>query len=832
MAYFELTFKKSVDVRDKRLILLWQVVFCLAIAFNLWRFSTSRQWTRSGLVTSRLYVNVSPDSLYDAIAENRSGCPPHWHDFNEKDMVCPHFCALDQYKDECLPPMLSFQEFTDGSQSVFLSSAFGTMHSTEEGGIERIGAVSFFRSVDYLAVEFTYTYQPMHPPSELLWIKRRTYGSAENALTVILDAKGRAYTTFEPGEKILLSATELLIVAQFSEDLPVPGNLTVLWELPGWAHVHGVRLLAYVKCYNNKYDMPIDGFRPSTNRPSCLVTIEIVDTQASVTARVYGVERMTWGERRGVFVRSQPSRCSFRLFDLNVCLLNLTSALVLMGLMKRFVRRMLVSFLGTISHIYRRIIIEPFDIRQECAGFALRLMANSVSFVELADTFVGYHTGISRRRMSERLSQALRDRESELSEDEIKSFVKFCHRQAVVTRTARGSAGGAHDILYEAGEQLRTLTDSTRTTGAIPTQVNSSTTSDASQRVIDVDTFNTICSLNEHLDFGSMVFLFDKDRRRGFLERTFTPNELWRSIHDVMERQDGEEHKRDIGKPHHFNSSFEDRPSLSPETAESSLEKSLGAEHSSSMEFTDAAVSRQPSVELGSQDTSRMPSKESITITLEQEKALEHQAVNKLIDTQATVREIMQRGRFQYRKTWLAGSILQGHCERQLAMLQDWSSACLGSRIHDRIVALHHEADMLVCELAARKERAFLSENLMGERCNVVEVRIAQLLDVDMPGAGEGPTHASSSSVSSLLNTLELVCVALMGRASEAEAAAARAEATGADLRASLDVLMAEHAALFTGSGEDVANWDGHYYPEEEYVMNLQAALERKTARL
>jgi len=809
MAYFELTFQKSADIRDKRFMLLYQVLFCLAIAFKLWKFIASRQWTRVALVTSRLYVNVSPESLYEAIFADRSGCPSHWH-LSVNGTICPKFCALDQCNEECLPPMMSFREFTDGSQSVFLSSAFGIVSSTKEGGIEQRGAVRFFSSVDYLKVEFTYTYQPMYAPFEL-FIKHRAHGSSENALTVILDSKGRAYTTFEPGEKVLLSTTELLMVAQFPKHLLVPGNLSVLWELPGWARIHGVRLLAYVKCYNNAYDMPVDGFRPSTNRPSCLVRVEIVDTQASLTERVHGTEGMT-RDMRGVFVRSQPSRCNFRFFDLSVCILNVTSAVVFLRLVTGFVRSILLSCLGTISQIYSAVVRFSFDIREQCAGVALRLMANSVSFVDLADQFEPGKSGISRRRMSERLSQALRDREAVLSEDEITSFVRFCHRQTVVSRTTRGSAGGAHDILYEVAAQISTekLRNARMLIGK--RQENWGRVETASQINIDVDQFNSICSSNEHLDFDSMVLLFDKDRLRGFLERLFTPSELWRSIHDVREQQEGEEHARDIGKqglsrgcttdsdlpadesPHHFHPRLEDRPSLSLGTAESSPVNSPGT-----------------------------------TKTLEQEKVLQHEAVGKVVEAQVTVRGMMQRGRVQDRKIERAGGIVQGHCERQLAVLQDRSD-CLGPGIHDRVVALQYEADMLAREVAARKEWAIMSESHVGERFHALEERTARLFEVYMPGVSERPTHASSSSASPRLATLELVCSALMDRASEAEAAAAQAEAAGAELRASLDILMAKHNALFAGSGQDGVSWDGHYYPEEEYVMSVQAAHRLTTA--
>merc|ERR1719486_545332 len=133
-------------------------------------------------------------------------------------------------------------------------------------------------------------------------------------------------------------------------------------------------------------------------------------------------------------------------------------------------------------------------------------MSNSMNFVELGES-AGPDSGqkrISKKRMDERLREALRHRGGSLDDEEQDSFVNFCFR-AVATnkdkKALRPSSSGLFDLLG----------------------VDRQRSEEEMQEHINIDCFNKACSSLDKMRFEAVVELFDRDRRIRPLETFFMP---------------------------------------------------------------------------------------------------------------------------------------------------------------------------------------------------------------------------------------------------------------------------------------------------------------------
>jgi len=179
-----------------------------------------------------------------------------------------------------------------------------------------------------------------------------------------------------------------------------------------------------------------------------------------------------------------------RAVDIIAATLFFSSAMVLVGLPKKLMRVFTLNCLGQLSRIYRSVVTPTFNIQYQCAKAVIQLVAQSVSFVELADqhSVCGVeHGGISIRRMEERVGAICRHR-ADLDEREVRVITEF-------------ALSGA------------------------------TSTEDEQQTMIDIDTFCHAIG-SEDISIERIANLFDRERRPCLLERIFFPPRLWRLVHD------------------------------------------------------------------------------------------------------------------------------------------------------------------------------------------------------------------------------------------------------------------------------------------------------------
>ena len=94
----------------------------------------------------------------------------------------------------------------------------------------------------------------------------------------------------------------------------------------------------------------------------------------------------TYAFRSGVLIQGITSNGGvMRIFDGNAVVLGLTSLLVFLAVPKVIVHNIAIYCLGRLSAVYRRALMEPFNICSESASLAMREVVNHFAFTILAD---------------------------------------------------------------------------------------------------------------------------------------------------------------------------------------------------------------------------------------------------------------------------------------------------------------------------------------------------------------------------------------------------------------------------------------------------------------
>eukprot|EP00931_Biecheleriopsis_adriatica_P020479 TRINITY_DN13676_c0_g1_i1.p1 TRINITY_DN13676_c0_g1~~TRINITY_DN13676_c0_g1_i1.p1 ORF type:complete len:735 (+),score=112.32 TRINITY_DN13676_c0_g1_i1:47-2206(+) len=231
-------------------------------------------------------------------------------------------------------------------------------------------------------------------------------GSNINSYTLVLDRSGRPWKRFEPGEKIILSIAELVYIAsgtrskselfdaiyQALQDFEDDPDSSV--RLPHGIYIQGVTLEAQINCFSDKSDMHAatssrtsvtEHMHVSGTTPACLLSVSIAKN-AEVTMTNLRIENEVLDVPMVSVRTTTKIGSSFhRVYDLNAILLSFTSALVLLALPVKLIRVLALLGLGRMSSIYRRVIEQPFDIRQQCSKTVMQLMTFAASFSTLAD---------------------------------------------------------------------------------------------------------------------------------------------------------------------------------------------------------------------------------------------------------------------------------------------------------------------------------------------------------------------------------------------------------------------------------------------------------------
>lgn len=430
---------------------------------------------------------------------------------------------------ECMNPMDNYIPLSDSS-GMFVTQI---METTLIAGVDP-GSAAKFRNyfvptVEALGVGFTYSYDV---PEEVVSSNNLVNvggsstlagSSTEDVLTVLLDQEGSPWRTLRPSPSIDLTVPELLWLAGDEGLLDSFAHYAGPNQLQGAEHsqgplarIAGVSLSLEVSCHNShQIDVPDDW-----DGAVCYVAVSH-DKRRGWTS-TQRRDSFEGGERQwvyhGILIKSSTGG-SLDFFDLNNIFLNIVSYLVLLSLPKKALRVLVVRLLGPFSRIYKGVLYEKFNIMEQVGGMATRLMGNSSTFVDLqdcGDDASGTGGGISKRRMGERLKEAVRHRSSILDDGEVEQLVNFCFNAISNSSIYQGIRPSKSFFMQVIGK------------GREPEQKYRE-----ADAVINIDQFNIACSSTEPIGFEAIVELFDRDRSIRRLERFFMPPYMQEYMREV-----------------------------------------------------------------------------------------------------------------------------------------------------------------------------------------------------------------------------------------------------------------------------------------------------------
>jgi len=340
---------------------------------------------------------------------------------------------------------------------------------------------------------------------------------------------------FNAGEELSLAIQDIVALADkgiywtslgmSNDDDPPPANDNPRFiQFPRMLYATGGVIKSKVECFNTDKDVadfaeqfeleqtwPVQA---EWRDPLCFLRFEVV----AKTLMEYNVEYLPGGRHfalsHQMMILATQGNSFHRAWDLTSILLNLTSAIVMLSLPTVIIRFLALNCLGELSKIYRNVIVQQFDITEQCGAVAVRLMANSVPFVRLADAVVENGTsGISLRRLKERMMSALHMDGGMLDELEIDRMACFCFHQALQLSRQKKNPGFGIDLEDCSVKCCRSVDE-------LPDD----------SEVMDCNSFSTAMTRNETMQLDSIVQLFDANRKVPCVERLFTPGSLWAAV--------------------------------------------------------------------------------------------------------------------------------------------------------------------------------------------------------------------------------------------------------------------------------------------------------------
>merc|ERR1712232_1236737 len=161
--------------------------------------------------------------------------------------------------------------------------------------------------------------------------------------------------------------------------------------------------------------------------------------------------------------------------------------------------------LGLLSTIYRRGVVEPFDIVGDTANATTRLASLSANFADVA----GATAGMDKEIMYGHILKATEPRRSEIDEKEVRAMFEFTFHQVEKTMKRGSVRLAALDEFTEMHREVWELDDGRGST-----------------HNIDIDHFSEAATADDKVRYRDVIRLFDEQRPRSRLEKLFTPRQL------------------------------------------------------------------------------------------------------------------------------------------------------------------------------------------------------------------------------------------------------------------------------------------------------------------
>lgn len=377
-------------------------------------------------------------------------------------------------------------------------------------------------------VSFEYKYRYDRKPPEVPFLSSQHQierdGTNSDAITIILDQDGLPVATFQPGEPIELGVTRILNyvgIAKVSDTLITGGEIIMAANCFG----SNEDLNKYLESIS--HGAATSDVEGTLSNPVCTIHFELVAQQYQLDARyttrspIPGRKPMeVMSETTGLYFKADPGLAGHaQVLDAGLLVLQITSMMVLLAMPQHITFLIAARFLGPLSTMYRRSIVEPYDVEEQVVSSATALAANIHAFHTLKEADDSDGKGeIKMSAMKAIAKEAFECRKSELDAEEIGSLAHFLfHGMRKKTTDSRPRDVPSLCCCCDFIPQdlgFRKRGNGTGEPG-----------SDLCQG-ITIDQWNQSRMDGEKVTFEAVAQLFDTDRRRFFLERWYTPRRI------------------------------------------------------------------------------------------------------------------------------------------------------------------------------------------------------------------------------------------------------------------------------------------------------------------
>lgn len=545
-----------------------------------------------------MWVNTPSDEALDALMNGRGAnvCTnprdyDYWYDENWKydGGECVRVTrACNRQVEQCLNTADTF--FKESPTQSFIASFVQLDRVFPTGASMRQG-VYYLPQIEAFAVSFEYFFTApvvnlfsqsagVTKPAKKDEVRLK---SSEEVLTVFMDSNRDIRRIVSPGDSLHVPVTEMLDLAGYVDVLYTP-NPT--WGANAFHNatypagpiglIGGIPIEMYVHCHKSP-KMDLGKFDPEWRNyhgPTCYV---IFNGQEVWSTR-YDNQHLSLSE--GKFAIAQSGiRITARMdgtwevFNFNNCLLNFAALLVLLRAPKAIVTLLAVRGLGHLSTIYRRVVYDHFYVAEQIAGMTARIVSLGASFRELENTddaggmsrssFRETICHVARFRMgdnvmdrkSSRVSSRASSRGSRYERqnsngskkkarcatEDIKMFADFAF-QAILSGKKGNTVTGVFGRILRCLERSRFFQFFENVLLAMGFEELTDRQDDedksTTDRRISVDHYLSAASAAEPVGFEDLIWLFNKRRRIGFLERLFTPKHLTQFMEEARAKAD------------------------------------------------------------------------------------------------------------------------------------------------------------------------------------------------------------------------------------------------------------------------------------------------------
>jgi len=499
-------FPKYVCINNPRLALLYYLIVIIIMGIAVFTQVLNRTYVSYRSVSANAYVTTwmlqRPfGEIYAASVADQQ--KPHCLNPGASDyeygivdftgIQCAPLCSASS-TGTCITPG-ELYDVTYGSD-IFIPTIF----KEEYNGTARS---YFVPAVENRSIAFTHSYMVEEVTDKLHESKEvRTGHSSDTTaeerdqlLTVLLDRDGKEARRWQPGEVIEMNLADVFenaLLIEFSADISrlqlddkytrvEEGIIDDLSDSGVSVRVTGAEIFVDLEYTNEGSCTGGVGQASSTpidqhNGKVCCMSIKALrhwqTRRIDNVLDINGVAKLR--AYNGIHVSFRTSG-RFSHYDPVAILSSVTTLLIWYQIPSFVILLIINSVLGKLSEVYSRVIYQSMTIKEAVTGLGTRLIGHSSAYLDNAET---KSEGITKMRMVERFRLIFQDSD-ELDDGEIVKLVDYIHN----SMTGQGDVESDRNVL--------------------------------------VENFCLSATSNEPLGFKSIVHIFDKDRRLGFIENVF-----------------------------------------------------------------------------------------------------------------------------------------------------------------------------------------------------------------------------------------------------------------------------------------------------------------------